>query len=168
MQLLISDANIFIDLLEGDILEQLFKLPFEFLTPDILFYEELEELHSNLPDMGLTLGTLDGEEMELVEHFASQYRGPSRTDCMALVLAQKKSCPLLTGDRALRNAARQEGVLVNGTIWLLEQLLAHEFLTVEQAYISLDTMERAGRRLPWDLARTRVSFIHEQLENQRC
>ena len=45
MQLLISDANIFIDLLDGDILEPLFKLPFEFLTPDILYYEELEELH---------------------------------------------------------------------------------------------------------------------------
>ncbi|RLA49721.1 MAG: hypothetical protein DRR42_15105 [Gammaproteobacteria bacterium] len=84
MQLLVSDANIFIDLLDGDILELLFKLPFEFLTPDILYYEELEELHSHLLGMGLKLGALDGEEMKAVGHLVDQYRGPSRIDCMAL------------------------------------------------------------------------------------
>jgi predicted nucleic acid-binding protein len=167
MQLLISDANIFIDLLDGGILEPLFKLPFEFLTPDILYYEELEELHTHLLDMGLQLGALDGKEMELVGHLADQYRGPSRTDCMALVLAQKESCPLLTGDRDLRHAARQEGVLVNGTIWLIEQLLGHKLLTVDEAYLSLEAMEHSGRRLPWKLARERIALTHRELENQK-
>ena len=160
MQLLISDANIFIDLLEGDILELLFELPFEFIAPDILYYEELEELHSHLLDMGLKLGTLDETEMELVGHLANQYRDPSRSDCMALVLAQKESCPLLTGDRALRTAASQEGVPVNGTIWLIEQLLGHRLLTEDEAYLSLDKMEHSGRRLPWKLARERVTIKH--------
>lgn len=159
MQLLVSDANIFIDLLDGDVLEQLFKLPFEFLTPDILYYEELEELHSYLLEMGLKLGALDGEEMKVVGHLVDQYRGPGRIDCMALFLAQKESCPLLTGDRDLRHAARQEGVLVNGTIWLIEQLLGHNLLTADEAYISLEKMERSGRRLPWDIARMRVAAI---------
>ena len=78
---------------------------------------------------------------------------------MAIVLAQKERCPLLTGDRDLRHAAGQECVLVNGTIWLIEQLLGHNLLTAEEAYLSLEKMEQSGRRLPWDIARARVADI---------
>lgn len=53
MQLLISDANILIDLEEGGLLRQLFGLPYEFRVPDILFYEELEDQHGYLVDLGL-------------------------------------------------------------------------------------------------------------------
>jgi hypothetical protein len=37
MQLLISDANILIDLEEGGLLEVFFRLPYQFSVPDILF-----------------------------------------------------------------------------------------------------------------------------------
>lgn len=43
MQLLISDANILIDLEEGEILDIFFQLPYQFSVPDILFFEELED-----------------------------------------------------------------------------------------------------------------------------
>lgn len=45
MQLLISDANILIDMDDGGLLSSLFKLPYEFVTPDVLFEEELKENH---------------------------------------------------------------------------------------------------------------------------
>lgn len=45
-QLLISDANILIDMEEGELLTQLFQLPYQFAIPDILFVEELEEEHT--------------------------------------------------------------------------------------------------------------------------
>jgi len=57
-QLLISDANILIDMEEGELLTQLFQLPYQFAIPDILFAEELEEEHVHLPAMGLTLEEL--------------------------------------------------------------------------------------------------------------
>lgn len=53
MQLLISDANILIDLGEGQLLTQFFQLPYEFRVLDILFYEELEAQHGHLLDLGL-------------------------------------------------------------------------------------------------------------------
>lgn len=53
MQLLISDANILIDLEEGELLGLLFQLPYQFSVPDILFAEELEAQHAHLPGMGL-------------------------------------------------------------------------------------------------------------------
>ena len=41
MKVLISDANVLIDMEVGGLIELMFKLPFEFQTPDILFEEEL-------------------------------------------------------------------------------------------------------------------------------
>jgi hypothetical protein len=43
MQVLISDANILIDMEEGELIEEMFRLPYIFSIPDILFYEEMEE-----------------------------------------------------------------------------------------------------------------------------
>lgn len=48
MQLLISDANILIDLEEGQLIELMFQLPYQFSIPDVLFEEELEEEHQHL------------------------------------------------------------------------------------------------------------------------
>jgi hypothetical protein len=53
MWLLISDANILIDIEEGQLISQLFQLPYQFCVPDILFAEELEEQHSDLLHKGL-------------------------------------------------------------------------------------------------------------------
>lgn len=49
MQLLISDANILIDLEEGELLNELFQLPYQFKVPDILFFGLFGFLCGNLP-----------------------------------------------------------------------------------------------------------------------
>ena len=63
MQLLISDANILIDLEEGQLIELMFQLPYRFSIPDILFVEELEEEHQYLPELGLQLDEVSSETM---------------------------------------------------------------------------------------------------------
>lgn len=42
MLLLISDANILIDMEAGQLMERLFQLPMQFAMPDILYWEEIE------------------------------------------------------------------------------------------------------------------------------
>ena len=53
MTLLISDANIFIDMEESGVIQQMFELPETFAVPDVLFIEELIEHHPELPQYGL-------------------------------------------------------------------------------------------------------------------
>lgn len=55
MQVFSCDANIFIDLEKGEVLDFVFQLPHRFLVPDILFVEELQAQHGYLLDLGLTL-----------------------------------------------------------------------------------------------------------------
>lgn len=102
MQLLVSDANILIDLEEGGILATFFELPYEFTVPDILFVEELEEQHAYLIDMGLVVRELSGDTMRYVFSLIQKARGPSRHDCFAIALAKQENCPLLSGDKDLR------------------------------------------------------------------
>lgn len=159
MQLLISDANILIDLEEGGLLRQLFDLPYEFRVPDILYYEELARQHGYLIDLGLGLGELDERGMQRAFEYTRKYNGPSRNDCFAMALAFQEKCPLLSGDKDLRKAAEQEAILVNGTLWVVEKLVIHGAITLDQARAGYQCMRDSGRRLPWGLAFQRLEEL---------
>jgi predicted nucleic acid-binding protein len=57
----------------------------------------------------------------------------------------------LTGDAALRQAARDHGVEVHGTLWIVEQLVRAGILSAVRARTAFDAMREAGSRLPWPL-----------------
>ena len=149
--LVISDANVFIDLEEGELIEQLFKLPFDICCPDTLFHEELEEQHHSLLDLGLRLMELDGITVLEANRLIRQYPKVSNNDCFALALAKSENCPLLSGDQALRKAALAEVVKVYGTIWIVKRLIQSKIIDIHQAETALNGMKNSNRRLPWKI-----------------
>lgn len=161
MQLLVSDANILIDLEEGDLLATFFELPYEFTIPDILFFEELEEQHTHLIDMGLTTRELSGETMSYVFTLIEKAHGPSRNDCFAIALAKQENCPLLSGDKDLRKLAEDEFITTRGTIWVVNQMVENQLISVEQARASYALMKAAGRRLPWKIAESHLVELEQ-------
>jgi len=152
VQLLISDANILIDLEEGLLIEAMFTLPYQFAIPDILFVEELEAEHEYLLEKGLFLSELSSETMCYAMELIPRYTRASRNDCFALALAAQEECTLLTGDKALRNAAESESVMVKGSLWLVEIMVRQGVINVEQARHAYLRMKESGRRLPWGIA----------------
>lgn len=84
MQLLISDANILIDMEEGRLIEAMFQLPWRFSVPDILFYEELEQQHAHLVPLGLSIEELSAETLTYVAELTRKVTGPSRNDCFGI------------------------------------------------------------------------------------
>ena len=152
MLLLISDANILMDIEVGDLVAPMFSLGYQFAVPDILYYEELEEQHAHLLDMGLQTKTLSAKSVARVEVLSQTYAKPGRNDLFALALAEVEKCPLLTGDAALRQAAETEHVEVKGTVWLISEMVREQRITVAVARAALHKMRVNGRRLPWDVA----------------
>lgn len=165
MQLLISDANILIDIEEGELIEQMFRLPYQFAIPDILYYEELEGQHNYLLAKGLQLADLNENTMRYAEEIIQRYPKPSRNDCFALALAQNIKCPLLTGDKDLKKAAEKEAVIVMGTLWVVERIVRMQLITVDQARGAYRKMKEASRRLPWDMAEAGLVNIQNDMEN---
>lgn len=152
MKLLISDANIFIDMEEGGLIEHMFRLPEEIGVPDILYLEELEERHSHLPGLGLRVMEIEAEYMAEAHRLkAETVRPPGMNDLFALALAKQEKCRLLTGDSRLREIADIEAVEVSGTLWLVERLFEEGLCTVEQIEIAYQQMKENARRLPWDI-----------------
>ena len=66
MPVLVSDTSVLIDLERGSFLEPVFRLPFEFAVPDLLYERELRD-HGGptLIDLGLRLEELDGAGVTL-------------------------------------------------------------------------------------------------------
>jgi predicted nucleic acid-binding protein len=163
MLLLISDANIFIDVEAGNLTPVIFKLPYEFAVPDILFELELQKHHEHLLDAGLKVISLDATALRMMESLLRKHPRASIMDHAALSLAMQEHCPLLTGDRDLRIAAQQEGVEVHGTIWVMEKLLEQKLILQQQARTSFASMRVKNSRLPWgdvENLLNRWEFVH--------
>lgn len=151
MRLVVTDANIVIDLDAGGLLEATFRLPhIEFCTPDVLYLEELVQQYGTLPGLGLKVMSQPSESVEYVAQIRTRYRGPSTNDLFALALARTLGCALLTGDRPLRSAADAEGVEVHGTLWLVEVLRQANLVTTPRIVAAYEAMRQEGSRLPWD------------------
>jgi predicted nucleic acid-binding protein len=150
MKLLISDANIIIDIAAGGLVQAMFALDYEFAVPDILYADELEAQHANILNAGLKRYELPPE---LVNSAIALYENTivtqvSVNDCLALALAQAEECPLLTGDAKLKQLAISMGVTVYGTLWLVEQMLIGKHISVQNAKIAYQKMIEDGSRLP--------------------
>lgn len=90
VRLLISDANIIIDMKTGGLLRLMFRFDATFAVPDLLFEEELRAEDPELPGLGLKLLELHGETVGYAEGLIAKYRrlGASINDLLALALAR--------------------------------------------------------------------------------
>ncbi|MGE0875206.1 MAG: PIN domain-containing protein [Burkholderiales bacterium] len=151
-RLLISDANIIIDMDTGGLLRLMFRFDATFAVPDVLYEEELRADHPELPRLGLKRLELNEETVAYADRMVEKYQGlgASINDLLALALARQEECPLLTGDGRLRTVGKTEGVDVHGTLWLIEEMVKSRTVTVRQAESGYARMREARRRLPWD------------------
>jgi len=150
--LVISDANILIDMEAGGLLHPMFRLDYQFSVPDVLFEVELRQHHPGLIRLGLRRMELTGESVRYVETLASDARakGVARYDLFALALSRQENCLLLTGDTLMRTLAEDEGREVHGTLWLVEQMVCMGLIKPKRARQAYDAMRKADRRLPWE------------------
>ncbi|PPC89303.1 MAG: DUF3368 domain-containing protein [Methylobacter sp.] len=158
MRLLISDANILIDMESGALMDKLFALPMQFGIPDVLYYEEIEPGTPGLDGMGLQIMEVAGEWVNYAQQLPGHYNHtlpakngpkPTHNDYLALALAKQEECTLLTGDSNLRVVAGKEKVTVMGTIGLLCAMVENQLLSVDEAFTALNRMKEGKRRLPW-------------------
>jgi hypothetical protein len=168
MRLLISDANILIDMEAGALMNTLFQLPMQFGIPDLLYYEEIEPGSPGLEDLGLQIMEVRGDFVKYAGELPEKYRHalsanngkkPTHNDYLALALAKQEACTLLTGDANLRFVANEEEVTVMGTIGLLCSMVENQLLTADDALMALERMKEGKRWLPWQMAEKIINAL---------
>lgn len=122
MRVLVSDTSVLIDLDRGDLLEEIFALPFDFAVPDLLYRQEIEpEWNDRLIKLGLRVEELSGDGVSAALEWRKQHRNLSVPDSFALSLALERQWTLLTGDSILRKLAAGERLECHGVLWTLDQ-----------------------------------------------
>lgn len=149
----VNDANILIDFFGIALLDVLFKLDLEMHTTNLVVAEitdaAQEKAIRKLIDSGkLTEQNLDSAQ--LAAAVAKQAARPalSLEDCSAWQLSETLDAILLTGDGVLRKTAREAGIEVHGSLWLLDELLRAALLDEPAACAKLRELMLANRRLP--------------------
>ena len=169
MRIIINDSSALIDLAKTRLLENLLRLPYRFVIPDVLYADELITLHhyrrEQLLDIGFVLGELDGPQVEKASEYGHRYPTLSLNDCFALVMAETTpDAVLLTGDRRLCRVAEQHRVETHGILWILDQ--AYERGTVNAAALHIALLMLANdplTRLPGKELQRRVRDLATEI-----
>jgi predicted nucleic acid-binding protein len=145
----VIDANVLFDAATGGFLPELFSLDYVFLTTDIMVHDDVKSISlADLLILGLKIRELPGEQvLEMVE-LRGKYLTLSIQDISVMLLARHMGAVLLSGDGPLRKIAEQEGVVLHGTLWVLDLLVARGILSRARAAGAIETMQQNGRWLP--------------------
>jgi hypothetical protein len=158
MSVLVSDTSILIDLERGRLLEEVFRLPFEFAVPDLLYARELNgDFGDQLMALGLRVETLTPTELARATTVRRQNATLSTPDTFAFAIAEARRWTLLTGDRGLRELALAERIEMHGVLWLFDQLADGGHVEFDQLHSALSrTFSHPRCRLPAQEVRRRL------------
>ena len=145
---LLTDPDMWIDLENGKILTDVFRLPYQFFTTDFAVEEFIHPGWTTLQDLGLQTHDLKPEFILELVRLRQIHRQLSVIDLAALLLARVLDASLVTGDRRLNKLAKAQGVPVHGVLWILDEMVIHHVLTAPQAANALREMLDQGARLP--------------------
>ena len=136
MQILSSDTNIWLDFNAIGSLSLPFTLSDKYqyiISTDTLSDEILSppNLADSLIKAGLVAVEINEAEFQTSIEFM-KYSSLSFYDRLALSIAKQRNIILLTGDGNLRKAALKEGIVVHGTLWLLDEVLKANKVEVKE------------------------------------
>lgn len=145
---LVVDSSSVISLHVSGVLDELFILTSEVYTTDLVANELKDPTAISLTAKGLKILSLTDAELNQAEHLAYTNAEVSLQDVSVIILAQRLNAILLADDKPLRNLASNKALSVHGSLWALEQLVAHQQITTNQLCEALQRMLNSGRRLP--------------------
>lgn len=149
----VVDASVWIDLHAANLMDAVFHMPFQWHCPDFIVEELRSPASQELLSRGMIEEHFSGTEVAALIELCERYPRPGRRDLSALILADRLDCVLLTGDSALRKAAKTEGIEVHGTLWLLQRMVEAGCISPARAADALDQMLDSGTHLPPSLCR---------------
>jgi predicted nucleic acid-binding protein len=160
MSIAVNDANIFIDLLEVDLIDTFFKLKLDLHTTNLVLNEldaEQQAVFKKYINRKLlTVKILNETEMLEIKKLELASGKLSAQDVSVYAYAKEINAMILTSDRRLRNEAQGKGFEVHGILWLFEQLLEEELIKPKKAIDKLTELMQINTWLPKDECKKRI------------
>ena len=151
--IVVSDTNVFIDLISVGLQEQFFLLPMEVHTTDMVVFEVRREGQSKIMTDLIDKGCLKVKaytQEKMLPFFQAEHRryNLSPADYSVLTYSKNNGYILLTGDKKLRKVALSENVEVHGSIYVIAQMVEHHIISELQGVKKLEMLRSNNQRLP--------------------
>ena len=136
LKVAVTDACIFIDLHDLELINSFFNLDFEVhTTSSVLFelhFEQQQILRAYQSVNRLTIHNL--QEDDFRDIFSEEYpKSLSETDKSVLHIANKINACILSSDKTLRNYAQKKGIECHGMIWIFDRFIETSILKRKEA-----------------------------------
>ncbi|MCK4991970.1 MAG: hypothetical protein KAS29_15835 [Bacteroidales bacterium] len=153
MKLIITDTNIFFDIISIGALPEFFSLDYDicttvFVIDEIKRSDQREAIEVFIRAKEITVIEFTAEEIGEIHGLQTNKNFKGITDKSVLWKSLQLDCPLLTGDRKLRKEAEDQGVEVHGTIWVIRGLVDNELIDRRKGIHFLETLKKVNSSLP--------------------
>lgn len=153
MRLVVTDTNVFIDLMSVDALEAFFALGLEVHTTGFVTNElNREQSALLLPYVGsgrLSLDRFTEDDIRAIDMMATRNQ-LHFTDRSVIRLAETLKAMILSGDGRLWKECKARRLEVHGTIWVVEQIWTKRLIRPVTCIERLDALKKINSRLPKD------------------
>jgi rRNA maturation endonuclease Nob1 len=163
VKIIIQDASVLIDMADCDLFDAWFGLGFDFRTTSLVLREVCRKnqkikLQRYVKNGQLQIEASSGEVLaEIVRLQADLSSRLTIEDVSALYFAERLQGILLTGDKQLRQHAKQRDIEVHGLLWVFDTLIARGALLPGVAADRLvRLLEKGTSRLPLNECEQRI------------
>lgn len=165
MKLIVTDTNVFFDLMSIEVLSDFFELDYEICTTDfvvneIIRIDQLEQIQIFIRSKKLRVYMLSSDEIEEVINLKTKRNLRRITDKSVLWKALKLKCRLLTGDKNLRSEAKEQGLEVNGSLWVIRTLIETKIISPAVGAELLEKLKKVNDSLPKDEIEKLIKKYH--------
>ncbi|MFM7856126.1 MAG: hypothetical protein ACKO96_30445 [Flammeovirgaceae bacterium] len=147
MKVVVTDACIFIDVIELQLTSKFFSLNLEIhTTQDVLnelYSAQYQILEGYEASNKLTVHNLTGEEQLLL--MADKYPNSlTPEDRSVIFIAEKIKATILSSDKEVRKYAKKLSIDYHGMLWIFDELVEREILTKAEAVSKITQMRTSN------------------------
>ena len=155
MKLIITDTNVFFDIISIEALPEFFSLDYEicttvFVIEEIIRSDQREAIEVFIRAKEINVIEFSAEEIVEIYGFKTEKNFKGITDKSVLWKSLQLKCPLLTGDKKLRTEAENKGVEVHGSIWVITSLVENGLIDKKKGVKLLESLKEVNSSLPFD------------------
>ncbi len=160
MAIAVNDANIFIDLLEIDLIDTFFELKLDLHTTNLVLneldYEQQIIIKKHIAKKRLKVKVLNDEELSELKEKEITSSKLSKQDVSVYAYAKELGAIILTSDRRLRIEAKSKGFEVHGILWVFETMMEEKLIKPKKAIEKLTELMKINTWLPMDECHKRI------------
>jgi predicted nucleic acid-binding protein len=160
MVIAVNDANIFIDLLEINLIEEFFGLSLDLHTTNLVLneldYSQQQIIRKHITKKRLTIKVLSDAELNELKAEDITSNKLSKQDISVYAYAKELKAIILTSDKRLRIEAKKKGFEVHGVLWVFEAMMAQKLMKPKVAIDKLMELMKINTWLPMEECHKRI------------